>query len=144
VGLIKITQGDKYFSLCVRERAEWRCQYPGCGKQYPPPTQGLHCAHVMSRGHWSVRFDPHNAIALCYGHHRIAEQRREVEFLPLVKSLFGEAQWHRVFAEAYKGGGYRVKRSLPEIAKHYREQLKAMQAKRADGHIGLLDFEGWQ
>ena len=31
---------------------------------------GLHCSHYYGRGRYSVRFDPDNAVALCYGCHR--------------------------------------------------------------------------
>ena len=31
-----------------------------------------------------------------------------------------------------------------EIAKHYREQLKIMQEKRAAGEEGRIEFESWQ
>jgi hypothetical protein len=37
----------------------------------------------------------------------------------------------------------KIKKQVPDIARHYREQLKAMQTKRAEGHMGLLDFLGW-
>lgn len=136
--MIKRTPADIAFSLCVRERAGWQCER--CGSR--PHAMGLHCAHVMSRGHWSVRFDPSNAIAACYGCHRITEQRREVEFIPLVKRLFGEHEWDRVFADAMKPA-HRIKRELPEIAKHYREQHRLMLAKRDAGHAGRIEFEGY-
>ena len=31
-----------------------------------------------------------------------------------------------------------------EIAKHYREQLKIIEQKRADGVIGYIEFESYQ
>jgi hypothetical protein len=31
-----------------------------------------------------------------------------------------------------------------DIAKHYREQLKILEAKRAEGATGKLEFESWQ
>lgn len=138
MSLIKRTPADAAFSLCVRERADWTCER--CGSK--PHAQGLHCAHVMSRGHWSVRFDPCNALALCYGCHRITEQRREVELLPLVKRTFGEAQWDRVFADAMKPARH-MRKAVPEIAAHYRAELKRMQALRDAGHVGRIEFDGW-
>ena len=138
MSLIKRTTADAAFSLCVRERADWRCER--CGST--PDPMGLHCAHVMSRGHWSVRFDPSNAVALCYGCHRITEQRREVEFLPLVKRLFGDLEWDRVFADAMKPARS-IKRQVPVIAKHYRGQHEAMRKLRAAGSSGRLEFVGW-
>jgi len=31
---------------------------------------GLHCSHFHGRGKKSTRFDPENAVALCYGCHQ--------------------------------------------------------------------------
>jgi hypothetical protein len=59
---------DALFSKFIRTRDKWTCQR--CGKVYLPPTQALHCAHVLSRGKLSVRYDVFNAAALCYGCHR--------------------------------------------------------------------------
>jgi len=104
---------------------------------------GLHCAHVMSRGHWSVRFDPCNAMSLCYGCHRITEQRREVELIPLVIKTFGEHQWDRVFSDAMKPAT-RMRKEVPEIAKHYRTEHAAMVRARDKGHSGRLEFTAWR
>jgi len=65
----KIYPADRAFSYLIRTRDKWRCQYPGCGKEYPPPTGALHASHFFSRGKWGTRFDPQNAVAACYGHH---------------------------------------------------------------------------
>lgn len=58
---------DKLFSEYIRTRDAWTCQR--CFMQYPTKSQGLHCAHYWSRSMKSVRFDPENADALCYGCH---------------------------------------------------------------------------
>jgi len=44
---MKITPADKYFSLCIRERSDWTCEY--CGNGYRHKPQGLHCSHLFSR-----------------------------------------------------------------------------------------------
>ena len=64
---IKITGLDKKFSHFIRSRDDWKCQR--CFKQYKPPTSGLHNSHFWGRRNKSVRFDPENCIALCYGCH---------------------------------------------------------------------------
>lgn len=66
---IKISLADKYFSLKIRSRDNWTCQR--CHAEYEPPTASLQCSHFWSRGNKSVRFDEENAVALCYGCHRI-------------------------------------------------------------------------
>lgn len=138
MGLIKHTPADIAFSLCVRERAEWRCER--CGSQ--PVPGGLHCAHIMSRGHWSVRFDPANALSLCYGCHRMTEQNRELMLIPLVKKVFGEATWDRVFAAAMRPD-WKIRSKGKAIAAYYRLKLEGMQAQRARGVRGRIEFAGW-
>ena len=52
----------------IRQRDDWTCQR--CHTGYLEKSQGLHSAHMFSRGKLSTRFDPANACALCYGCHR--------------------------------------------------------------------------
>lgn len=52
----------------IRERDLFICQR--CGVQHHPKSQGLHSAHMFSRGKPRTRLDPLNACALCYGCHR--------------------------------------------------------------------------
>lgn len=47
----------------------------------------LQCAHIISRGTTSLRFDPMNAIPLCMGHHRWFHQH-PFEFVEFVKQAF--------------------------------------------------------
>ncbi len=70
---IKRLAADSWFSRCVREAAKWKCQR--CGAQHDPGSQGLHCAHFMTRGKWATRFDPLNVAALCYGCHSFIDSR---------------------------------------------------------------------
>jgi hypothetical protein len=142
MGLIKITAADKWFSLCVRERAAWKCEYPGCGKHYPPPTTALHCCHYHSRGNWFTRFDPSNAAAMCYGHHEWTARNREDCHTPMMRALIGEIELDRLAFDRNRPA-YGIKKRVGEIAKFYREELKKMQALRAQGHTGRIDFEPW-
>ena len=70
-GKIKRNVADKHFSDCIRKAAEWKCQR--CEKDYTDKPQGLQCSHFISRGHWSVRYDPKNALALCAYCHNYVE-----------------------------------------------------------------------
>jgi len=65
---IKITALDKMFSQYIRQIYNWTCQR--CHKPYTPPTTSLHCSHFHGRGKKSVRFEPDNAVALCFGCHQ--------------------------------------------------------------------------
>lgn len=73
MGAIKRTKHDVVFSNYIRERDKWSCQR--CGTSYnknnPNARRALHCSHYIGRGNWSVRFDGDNAVALCYGCHRL-------------------------------------------------------------------------
>ena len=79
---------DRLFSQYIRLRAKHTCQR--CGKVYPSKSQGLHCAHIFSRGKLSVRYDPSNALALCYGCHRYSDQNKETVLYPLYISKYGQ------------------------------------------------------
>lgn len=74
---LKYTKADVVWRTFIRERAGWRCEWPGCGKHYPPPTQALHAAHVFGRGKHPTRTHPLAGVALCYGHHRYADSNGE-------------------------------------------------------------------
>lgn len=65
---LKRSPADKLFSDYIRTRDDWTCQR--CFRQYDPPTISLHCSHFHGRGKKSVRFDPENAVALCFGCHQ--------------------------------------------------------------------------
>lgn len=65
---LKRSKADKLFSDYIRIRDKWTCQR--CHTKYEPPTAALHCSHWWGRGNKSVRFNPDNAAAICYGCHR--------------------------------------------------------------------------
>ena len=137
---MKITAADHWFSKCVRERAEWRCEK--CGKQYPQDSQGLHCHHLITRGNWAVRFEPLNGVALGYECHIWAEG-----------NPFAVTEW----AETALGEnlpilrrksetleiGKQARKCQKEIAAHYKKQNAAQLAARASGARGRLEFYSW-
>lgn len=94
---MKIRQTDKLFSQFIRQRDGWRCTR--CGKQFTPPTQGLHCAHFWGRRKESVRFDPENADALCWGDHSHFEQHPEEHRAWKLKQL-GQERFDRLTLRA--------------------------------------------
>jgi hypothetical protein len=77
---IRVSVADRRFSEQIRERDGWTCQR--CGAMYPKKWRGLHCAHMFTRRTRATRFDPDNALALCYGCHQFvdshAEEKREL------------------------------------------------------------------
>mgnify|MGYP003134643588 CR=1 FL=1 len=65
---IKITSQDKHFSILVRQRARWKCEY--CYTQYLPNSAGLHCSHFFGRASKATRWMADNAAAHCFGCHQ--------------------------------------------------------------------------
>lgn len=60
-----LTKADDLFSLYVRERDGYICQY--CGKTREQAT--MTCAHVVRRNYYGVRWVASNAVCLCWGCH---------------------------------------------------------------------------
>lgn len=136
MGAVKVTAADTAFSWCIRERAGWRCER--CGTQYQPPTQALHCSHYHGRGKWSVRFDPDNAIAACYGCHRILGSQPD-EHRRLFEARLGPGGYEILLEKANNLSlGRRAKREKKEIAAHYRRQLYLMEGRRDTAVHGQL------
>ena len=136
---IKRTPADVAFSLCVRERAEWRCE--NCGAQHGPSSNGLHCSHHHGRGNWEIRFNPLNGEALCYGchsHYGGTEQRRNQSLTKQERDILIELMQDRNL-----GREYRRTKGKGAVAKHYRDEFKRMQDLRASGVTGRIEFVGW-
>ncbi len=137
---IKRTPADDAFSKCVRERADYTCER--CGAKHTRDSSGLHCSHHFRRGNWGIRFDPMNAEALCYGCHSFTGGTEE-----RMREVMTEAQFEILRDKKNDIGLGRIVRKTKgkgEIAKHYREELKKLQERRANGEVGYLEFEGWQ
>ena len=135
MGAIKVTPADKYFGFCIKERVNWTCEK--CNKYFPEGgRQGLDTSHGFGRGNWEIRFDPLNAMALCYGCHthyggvqQLDDKTRDILYEKMQDRDLGRE------ARRTKGKG--------EIAKHYREELKRMKELRADGETGRIEFVGY-
>ena len=107
---MKITSADRFFSLCIRKRAGFRCER--CFTAYGGPTQALHCAHFMGRGAWSTRFDPGNATSLDMGCH-LYFTSRPAEFADWYAARVGLDEVERIKRVS--------KQPVPGIKKHIRE-----------------------
>lgn len=118
---IKRDAADNYFSLCVRAKANFSCEY--CGKGFPGPDQGLHCAHIVGRRNASTRWALDNAVSLCYYHHRYFTEN-PLDFISWLGTYLGEGHMVRLMEK--KNEVYRVRaKDRKDIAKHYRDQWKA-------------------
>lgn len=136
---IKITPADQWFSRCIREAADWTCER--CGSKHAEKSQGLHCAHYMTRGNWGTRFDPDNVAALCYGCHSYLDRE------PYEKAAWFEARLGaglaQIVKEKAKRPAYGIKKLKGEIATFYRAQYQRLLTMRADGVTGRIEVEGW-
>lgn len=100
---IKLDLADVVFSGYIRRRDKRcvRCLQPGTGEK---GIVGLQCSHYFGRGRESVRFDPENCDALCYGCHQFwgstnREDYRAFKIKQLGKRAFDLLCWR---AEQYK------------------------------------------
>ena len=147
-GGIKITNPDKWFSLCVRERADWTCQR--CGRKFPeeysleglPKALGLDCSHYFGRGNWAVRFDPLNAWAHCRGCHGVFEANPH-NFREWMHDKLGDAYDVLVEKSNNRTIGKQARREMNEIAAHYKEEFERMRELRSKGKVGRLNFQGY-
>lgn len=137
---IKRTPADDYFSKCVRERVNYRCER--CGKQYDKSSTGLHCSHNYSRRHRTIRWCKENALALCFSCHSWYEGNPPESGRWLVEKI-GETN-HEILREKMRSNIKVSKQEENDIAKHYKNELEKMQQRRLNGEVGDLDFTSWQ
>jgi hypothetical protein len=137
---VKIKVADTWFSKCVRERADWTCER--CGSVHERGSMGLHCSHIFSRRHRTLRWCGDNAQALCFGCHSWyggspADSGRWIE------SVLGEG-YLDILREKRDA---KIKIPVSEekdIARHYRNEFRRMEEERDNGAIGRLEFESYQ
>lgn len=138
---MKIASSDRWFSKCVRERSNWTCEH--CGKAYPQNSQGLHCSHYFGRRNKSLRWDPDNAFAHCFGCHqklgsnphdfqRWAEERLGSGTVEILNEKRNDLNLAKSLHKAEK-----------EIAAHYKLEYETMLSRRAAGESGRLEFTGY-
>jgi hypothetical protein len=82
---------DVAFSLWVRSIGV--CEAAGEGNGC---KGNLQCAHVLTRGYSTIRWDPRNALSLCAGHH-IFYTHRPAEWRSFVIATLGEAHWDMLY-----------------------------------------------
>lgn len=76
----KANPNDVKFSVFIRTRDNWKCQYGfkcGMNIDYSENKGGLDNSHFQKRGKWSVRYDPENCDAACKKCHYFIENHPE-------------------------------------------------------------------
>ena len=141
MGAVKIRASDSYFSKCIRERAEWKCER--CGAQHKEGSMGLHCSHYYGRGTWSTRFDKDNCEALCYGCHSFMGANPAMHEQRIREKLGPYAYDALVERKNDIKAGRQMKRDEALVRKHYKAELENLKARRASGESGYLEFTGY-
>lgn len=140
MGAVKTKPADTAFSRCVRESNDWVCER--CETQYEKGAQGLHCSHIYSRRHRTIRWSSMNVQALCFSCHQWFGGNPADSGL-WIREFIGEGAMNLLIEK--KDCKVKVsKLEEKEIASHYRKQLKILEARRANGETGKLEFESWQ
>ena len=123
---MKISEADRWFSKCVRARAGWRCEKTG--KQFKEGDAGLHCSHIFSRRHRTIRWCLDNAQALSFSAHQWFGGN-PVDSGAWVERLLGAG--HMAILREKRDNGIKVPKSEEkEIARFYREQYKRNQGQQ--------------
>jgi uncharacterized CHY-type Zn-finger protein len=110
---------------------------------YPQNSQGLHCSHYFGRRNKSLRWDPDNAFAHCFGCHqklgsnphdfqRWAEDRLGSGTVEILNEKRNDLNLAKSLHKAEK-----------EIAAHYKLEYETMLSRRAAGESGRLEFTGF-
>jgi len=118
IGRVKIDQADRLFSIFIRYRDKWTCVR--CGKQYEERDQRLQNSHYFGRRKESVRFDPENCDALCFGCHRYWEKEDREGYRSFKVRQLGQRGFDALVLRA----NTIVKKDRKMILLFYREELK--------------------
>ena len=121
---IKRDQADHWFSYVVRAKAEWACEC--CAKHFGQPDRGLHCAHIYGRSSKSTRWSLDNAVSLCYSCHRYFTEH-PLGFSSWLDSYLGMGHLD-LLAEKFRHPMKTNAALRKDIAKHYREEAKKLDA----------------
>ena len=138
---INISAADRNFSRCIREANDWTCEYSG--KQFERGSQGLHCSHLFGRRAYAVRFDPSNAFAHSFWAHQHLGAN-PVEFADWAEERLG-AGMIQILRERKEDIGLakQIKKSLPDVAKHYKQELERIMGLRSQGYVGKIEVFGY-
>lgn len=139
---IKRTTLDSVFSQLVRERADWTCENPECRREFPDRKgQDVHASHFYSRQWASTRHHPDNVFCLCAKcHDRFG--KAPGEHTAFVRRALGEARFYEL-RDTWRQVVRRRPQERKEMVKHYRSELDRLLHLRIKGHIGRLEFVGW-
>lgn len=109
---------DRLWSLLVKHRAGWRCEY--CGTR----EKVLNSHHIYSRSNFSTRWDVENGVCLCVGHHTFSStfsaHKTPTEFTEWLYKEKGEA-----FMNQLRVNAHAIAKLKPFEKQELAEQLQA-------------------
>lgn len=131
---------DSIFSLLIRERSEWNCEYSGL--YFPEPDRiSLHCAHIIGRKYLQTRHHPDNAIALAAKHHAYFTDH-PADFGAWITKYMGEGRLQLMREKAHSNVKW-TKADKEDLYQHLKKEYAIMIQKRKDGVRGRIDFEAF-
>lgn len=127
---IKRTWTDTLFSNYIRNRADWTCQNPKCGKKFDKENtkekSKLHCCHLgYGRGHIPTRWNEYNCLALCNGCHLWIDQHP-------YRAVWLINQHFTIDQILYVKDQYRKKYKRKEFEIEERERIKQLIKEQED------------
>jgi hypothetical protein len=128
---IRLDKKDKVFSLLIRLRARFNCER--CGR-YFPKGHGLQCAHIHSRRHQATRYDPMNAIALCFTDHQYFGEN-PLAFAAWVKTKLGD-YWYEELDRRHRQIVKRTKKDAESLYAHLKAEYKTLQEDPTHSVVG--------
>ena len=99
-GKIKLRRADTLFSLYLRKRRGYRCEFDNA---FFREGRGLTVSHFWSRGKESVRFDEENCDILCVRDHAFFESHK-TEYTAWKKERMGEKAFNLLMVRAHTTG----------------------------------------
>ena len=137
---MRISPADTAFAKCVKARTGWKCER--CSAQHVEGSRGLHCSHIFSRRHRTIRWSGDNAQALCFSCHSWYGGNPADSGM-WITDLLGEG--HMAMLREKRDSMMKVsKGDEKEIAKHYRMELAKIELKRGHGVQGYIEFVSYQ
>lgn len=117
---IKRTNADIAFSEAIRFAANHTCEH--CGRE-----GRTECAHIVGRREKTLRWCADNAMALCHSCHRSFTEN-PLDFSVWVTQRIGQGMVD-ILNEKRRGILKDNKSTRDEVAKHYRAELRRMEAE---------------
>ena len=137
---VKRDKLDDIFSKVIREAYDYTCAH--CQINYRHDRGYMHCAHVHTRKHRSMRWDAElGAVALCARCHRRFTDY-PLEWADFCKRHLGEVNYDEAKRRAWESRKF-TKAEKDEMYIHYIAQLKYLERLRSEGATGVLPVVSW-